>query len=477
MSASAPVLEPLRTRDDGALARRLAISAATTDNPAMPTAQVEAWLADQVRAHAFEVDRIPFADLAGWTFDEPAGDLVHHSGRFFSVRGLRARDPDGPVPTWYQPIIHQPEVGILGIVAAEIGGVLHFLMQAKMEPGNPNLVQLSPTVQATRSNYSRVHRGARVRFLEHVTGPRRGRVLVDVLQSEHGAWFHRKRNRNTVVETDAHPAAGDGFCWLTLGQIHELLARDNVVNMDSRTVLSCLPQAAPGRRPAGRFSGALAASRDPDAGALSPTRELLSWFTDRRVECSVDVDLVPLAGLPGWEAAPDQIARPDRRFFRVIAVDVRAGSREVPGWSQPLFEPFGTGVVAMVVREFGGVLHALVSARAEPGFRDGVELGPTVQCVPRNHGGLPEPRFLREVLAAPQERVRYRCVHSEEGGRFFHAQSEYLVVEARAADGFAAEPPLGFTWATLGQLSELLRHGQYVNVQARTLIACLNAMR
>jgi dTDP-4-dehydro-6-deoxy-alpha-D-glucopyranose 2,3-dehydratase len=476
---SAPVLEPLRSRDDAGLARRLAVSAATTDNPAMPTAQVEAWLADRARAHAFEVHRIPFADLDGWAFREPSGDLAHRSGRFFSVVGLRAKAPDGPVPDWYQPIINQPEVGILGIVAREIGGVLHFLMQAKMEPGNPNLVQLSPTVQATRSNYSGVHRGAPVRFLEHFVGRHRGRVLVDVLQSEHGAWFYRKRNRNMVVETRGHPGGGDEFCWLTLGQIHELMARDNVVNMDSRTVLSCLPQAeVPGRRPAGRFSGSLAASRDPDAGALSTTPELLSWFIDRRVECSVDVGLVPLAGLPGWEATPDEIVRPDRRFFRVVAVDVRAGSREVPGWGQPLFEPFGLGVAAFVVREFGGVLHALVNARAEAGFSDGVELGPTVQCVPWNHeGSREEPRFLREVLAAPEERVRYRCVHSEEGGRFFRAQSEYLVVEALDADGFDAEPPPDYAWATLGQLSALLRHSQYVNVQARTLIACLNALR
>jgi oxidase EvaA len=30
---------------------------------------------------------------------------------------------------------------------------------------------------------------------------------------------------------------------------------------------------------------------------------------------------------------------------------------------------------------------------------------------------------------------------------------------------------------TVGQLTELLRHGQYANVQARTLIACLNSIR
>ncbi len=75
-------------------------------------------------------------------------------------------------------------------------------------------------------------------------------MIADVLQSEHGDWFYRKRNRNMLVEADAGddvPLADD-FCWLTLGQINALLARDNVINMDSRTVLACLPPVGEGRR-------------------------------------------------------------------------------------------------------------------------------------------------------------------------------------------------------------------------------------
>ena len=32
-------------------------------------------------------------------------------------------------------------------------------MQAKVEPGNINSIQLSPTLQATRSNYTKAHGG------------------------------------------------------------------------------------------------------------------------------------------------------------------------------------------------------------------------------------------------------------------------------------------------------------------------------
>jgi dTDP-4-dehydro-6-deoxy-alpha-D-glucopyranose 2,3-dehydratase len=459
----------LRPREDPELPSRLARSTATADGRQLSTDAFGDWMRERAQRHSFEVVRIPFEELRGWRFAEESGNLVHSSGRFFSVEGLRARSPMAGVPVWHQPIINQPEVGILGILVKEFDGVLHLLMQAKMEPGNPNLLQLSPTVQATRSNYTGAHGGKAVPYLEYFVGRTRGRVIVDVLQSEHGAWFYRKRNRNMVVEVDGDVPLGEDFCWLTLGQVHDLIARDNVINMDSRTVLACMPLAASDASSSG---DPVAASRDPNAGALSTTTEILSWFTGQRSDCELEVSRIPLYDLPGWDRDDWEIKRPDDRFFKVIAVDVHASSREVGGWTQPLFEPRGFGVAAFLVKEFGGVLHVLVHARAECGFTDAVELGPTVQCVPWNYYHAAPPLYLDQVLTTDSSRIRYQAIHSEEGGRFLAAESRYLIVDAD--DTVTDQPPAGYTWVTIGQLAELLRHGQYINVQARTLVACLN---
>ncbi|MEV5977405.1 NDP-hexose 2,3-dehydratase family protein [Streptomyces sp. NPDC052114] len=450
--------EALRPADDPALPGRLMASARARDGGLLPTEEFDAWLEGRRRAHPFRVERVPFEEADGWSFAPGTGSLVHSSGRFFSVDGLRVASAEGPYEKWDQPIIRQPEVGILGILVKDFGGVPHFLMQAKMEPGNPNLLQLSPTVQATRSNYTRVHRGSAVRYIEHFVGPGRGRVIADVLQSEHGAWFYHKNNRNMLVETDEDVPLGDDFQWLTLGQLSELLGRDNVVNMDARTVLSCLTPFLP------REGGG--------EGALHPSPELQSWFTGQRSDQDIEVSRIPLRDTEGWHRDAEQIARPDGRFFRVVAVSVQAGSREVARWSQPLFEPTGPGVVAFVVREFGGVTHVLMRARAEPGFRQTVELGPTVQCVPENH--TVEPPLLDYVLAADRSRIRYDAVHSEEGGRFLNAVSRHLVVEVD--DDHPVQPPADCAWFTMTQLGELLRHGNYLSVQARTLLACMNTL-
>ena len=422
------------------------------------TDRVAPWLDDYARTHRFHVQRIPFADLDGWSFAPDTGNLVHRSGRFFSVEGLHVTHPDGPFPEWHQPVINQPEVGVLGILVKEFDGVPHFLMQAKMEPGNPNLLQLSPTVQATRSNYTKVHRGTDVKYLEYFADAPPERVIADVLQSEHGSWFLRKANRNMLVEAVGEVPLEENFCWLTLGQIGELLRHDNVVNMDARTVLACAPAQS-------------------TTGALHSERELLSWITGERARQDRRVRSMPLAGLPGWERGTWSVEHvPDERWFRVMAVSVEAENREVAQWTQPLIEPIGLGVTAFVTRSFGGVPHVLAHARVEGGLMDTLELAPTVQCTPQSYrdaAPAQRPAFLDLVLDAPKERIRYEAVHAEEGGRFHHAQSRYLVVEADESQA-PADPPPGYRWVTPAQLNSLVRHSRYVNVQARSLLACFN---
>nr|WP_308272366.1 NDP-hexose 2,3-dehydratase family protein [Kitasatospora sp. SUK 42] len=425
----------------------------------MSTAEFSGWFAGRRSANRFRVDRIPFNALEGWSFEEGTGNIAHRSGRFFTVEGLHIVVGNGPFPEWQQPIIVQPEVGILGILAKEFDGVLHFLMQAKMEPGNPNLLQLSPTVQATRSNYTKVHRGADVKYLDYFTDRNRSRVLVDVLQSEHGAWFFLKSNRNMIVEVDEDVPVGEDFCWLTLGQIGELLRRDNVVNMDARTVLACAPTA------------------HAEAGVMHSDIDLLSWFTFERSRHDVRVQRIPLSPLQGWERGESSIDHELSRYFRVMAVSVEAGNREVTGWTQPLFEPRARGIVAFVVRRFQGVPHVLVHSRVEAGFRDTVELGPTVQFTPEHYAHLPamsRPRFQELVMDIEPGRIRYDALHSEEGGRFFNAVSRYLIIEADEEQA-PAQPPAGYLWVTPGQLNSLVRHGRYVNVQGRTLLSVINS--
>ncbi|WP_238580850.1 NDP-hexose 2,3-dehydratase family protein [Streptomonospora alba] len=441
-------------------ADRIARSTRTGPDGSVSLSRFRTWFAARVRERKARVTRAPLHALSGWAADPETGDIGHASGGFFTVCGLGAHHPQGPTERWSQPIIEQPEIGILGILAKEFDGVLHLLMQAKTEPGNVDGAQLSPTVQATRSNYTGVHRGKAVPYLEYFLDPPAERIIADSLQSEQGSWFLRKHNRNMVVEAPDEPVPVlEDFCWLTLGQVYELLGEDDVVNMDARTVLSCLP---------------LGGGGDPDRGARHSMTEVLSRITEARARTGLSAARIPLASVERWHRTDSGAIRHESgRFFNVIGVDVATSGREVRQWSQPMIEPCGPGLAALAVKDIGDTPHALLRLRAEPGFREGVELGPTLQCTPENYrdGVLRPPRFLDRVAAAEPGRIRFDAVQSEEGGRFYHARTRNVVLDAAVLDAPDDDPD--YLWLSYPQISCLLDHSHYFNVQARSLVACL----
>jgi oxidase EvaA len=355
-------------------------------------------------------------------------------------------------------------------------------MQAKMEPGNPSPVQLTPTVQATRSNYTQVHEGARPPYVEYFLDANRATRLVDQLQFEQGSAFLAKRNRNMVVFATEDVPVLDDFRWLTMGQVKQLLCIPNLVSMDARTVLSCIPLAG-GADDADEvelslatsaFGMALIESLRARRQAAHSSDDVLGWLTEARCSSTLRVDRIPLRAVAGWSQHPSAIANDRGRYFSVVGVRVEATNREVTRWDQPLIAGVEKGLVAFLVKRLNGVLHFLVQAKVEPGNADTVSLGPTVQCVLGAEcvsDPASWPPFMDLVVDATPEAVRYSCTQAEEGGRFYHVENEYRVVELPESDQLL--PPEGYLWVTLGQLTDFLRHGQ-VNIEARNLLACLS---
>jgi len=119
----------------------------TIDGLLIETEDVVKWLTEQNQSVNVSVQKIEFKELINWEFSD--GRVIHSSGRFYNIDGSRIATNWGSVRQWDQPIINQPEIGYLGFITKEYKRVLHFLMQAKFEPGNVNFVQLSPTLQHT----------------------------------------------------------------------------------------------------------------------------------------------------------------------------------------------------------------------------------------------------------------------------------------------------------------------------------------
>ena len=134
-----------------------------------------------------------------WYLDEKNREIVNRDRAFFRIAGIKGHLSDGH--DIEQPIIIQEEIGYLGIICKEIDGRINFLMQAKIEPGNVNKVQVSPTIQATKSNYSQRHGGRKPLYLEEFQNAAGFEPIYDSIQSEQCSRFLTKFNRNVIIRT------------------------------------------------------------------------------------------------------------------------------------------------------------------------------------------------------------------------------------------------------------------------------------
>lgn len=459
-------------------------SALSGKNPYKSTTEILAWLEDTKKATHHDTKRIGFSQLRQWGFDSVTSNLVHSSGGYFSIEGIRVATNWGNISQWCQPIINQPEIGFLGIITKRIDGVLYFLMQAKIEPGNINTVQLSPTLQATKSNYTQVHKGAVPNYLEYFMRRRSDvRVLMDQLQSEQGARFLKKRNRNIIIEVLSDIEVKKDFCWVTLRQIKELLEFDNVINMDTRTVISGITHPMQdeahyesAHASMSGFGKSVFQSEQSSENSAHSLEEVISWLTELKAFSELTVERIHLDQVTDWHIGEDSIYHSERKYFSVIAVESEIGNREVASWTQPLVESAQEGVIGFIVKEINGVLHFLIQAKLECGNFDNIELAPTVQCLTgdyREGQSEYDVPYLEYILDPSNNNAepRYAAFQSEEGGRFFREQNKNVIVQV--GEEFSADIPENFIWLTLNQIQLFLKFNNYLNIQARSLLAAL----
>ncbi|MBP5384344.1 MAG: NDP-hexose 2,3-dehydratase family protein, partial [Lachnospiraceae bacterium] len=398
-----------------------------------------------------------------------AGIIRNADGSFFQIGGVRLLR-DGKTEK-EQPIIIQNEIGFLGIICTKINGVWHYLMQAKIEPGNVNVVQLSPTIQATKSNFERKHGGKSPLFLDYFLKMQPDHILVDQIQSEQSSRFLCKRNRNVLLMVDEELEETENHRWMTLKQIKEWMHRENLINMDTRTVLSCIPYVLLGEEGDVPFSNRPYFERSAQSIDRRTIVELYKEMNDYKMFCREPVQHVPLHELKDWRMLPDEVSHKSFYPFKVIYCDVEINGREVRHWRQPLIAANGSATIGLICCDDNGVLKFLVKPRAEIGCLDAIELGPTIQ---QDAGANAEEDAITKLFyrkLAAKEGILADIMLSEEGGRFYQEQNRNIIIQADREE--LEDLPKGYVLSDYGTLNLLTQINNCLNIQLRNLLSLL----
>lgn len=441
------------------------------------TQEILDWVDRRNKTLTVSIEKIPFPKDGFWYLDETDGYIRNRKNTFFQLAGLR-QYADGQI-VCEQPVILQNEIGYLGIICKMIDGTLNFLMQAKIEPGNVNAIQISPTIQATKSNFTQAHGGKAPAYLDFFSHSSDYDIIVDQIQSEQSSRFYKKRNRNILIDIGTSEIEVlDSHKWMTLGQIKELMKYPNLVNMDTRTVLSCIPfsimKKDEGEDEKIRDLFKDKALFDSIFGKTdNPLPSIFNLINNYKMYTDLKTELIPLTELESWTITDNEIVCDHDYDFKIIYCNIEIEGREVRKWDQPLVEAIGKAVFGLFTCVDNGCRYFLVKGKPEVGCFDGIELGPVVQMEPsnpRNDLDTVESFFMQKL--ENNEGIIKDVFLSEEGGRFYHEQNRNIIIGINKDE--IKELPDGYFWVRYSTLNNIVQYNNFLNIQLRNLITLLD---
>ena len=418
---------------------------------------INKWLKQQKNKLLFSVKKKSLANLKKWYVTE--NKIYHESKKFFQIVGVRVLSNFHKKKTWDQPLIFQNEIGILGILRRKYEGSFQYLMQAKIEPGNINKLQLSPTVQATKSNFTRVHSGKKVKYHNFFKNLKKTQILVSSIQSEQGNRYLFKFNKNIIINIGGNIELGKNYTWLTKHELCNLVKKNNILNMDSISVFSC------------------AIKKNVNDLPDNSLNKIQHWFYNLKKKYFIKKKMIPLLKIKDWKFDKKSIFHKNQKHFSIIGVKVQTNSREINEWEQPIIQEQKLGLSGFLIKSVNSTPHYLVSFSLKPGLKY-----PGLSCTVRtsnlknclnnpNYTDLMKLHLKKYFIYNTSGKIKYSTIHSDEGGRFFHSQNKYVVVQIDENEKIKINN--NYIWMSHNQILHFIKKGVF-NIDARLLFACFN---
>ena len=387
-------------------------------------------------------------NLDSWYFDEN-NNFSHKSGKFFKVSSI-----------YYKNIISgiliQPDIGTLGLISTFIDGVLHFLIQFKGEPGSIDFFQLSPTVQATKSNYSKVHKGNKPPYWEEFKQLSQQNIIEEAVLSEQGTRYFQKFNRNVILYSEKILPELDNFKWMTLGQIYDFHNTDNSINSCLRSVLSILnPEKEDNKNLLRNYNLHYLLNKNKgDSKVESRTQDGIENFYDKKKDSVV--------------------FNTDLDNFSVLGIKVNLKGREVSSWHQPIVLEDKSFKYYLFRVFINNNINYMWRITEEPGYSFGFMYGPSIMetSYMKNNNDLEEIiNKFKEVGTVTQNKT-FRM--SEEGGRFWRSTADHYIYDVNLKDKDMI--PKEYTVFDNSETYDLLEKG-FLSIEARSLLYFSNSIK
>ena len=410
----------------------------------MSIAKINNWLRVNKENSKLKIKKIDFNKSIQWKFNNKK--ISHIKKSFFYIQAFKFKKER---TSWFQPLIIQNESGILGIVKKKSKNIDYYLLQAKNEPGNIKGLQISPTVQATKSNYLRKHGGKKTEYLNFFKKKnKKNKVLSKSFISEQGTRFLEKFNYNILIETKKNIYRRNNFYWFTKKDLKKALNKKNLLNMDTISVLSSIIKK-------NRF--------DSPLNSFNSIKKKLNFF---KKKYKISKKKIDFRSLKGWKIDKNKIYDLKKKFFSVIFLEVKALKREVRNWDQPIISDFKKSINCIITCYIKNTSHYLLKIALEPGLK-----------TPRFTATICERNFAINSKKLPfmkyvtKKNSKLDIIYSDEGGRFYKNETRNII--SLIPNYKISFSNIKYVWVSHNQMIELIKKN-LVSIEARNLFGSYN---
>ena len=410
------------------------------------------WFNNQKKNNKIKVDIIDISKADNWNASK--NEISHISKKFFKIIGIKIKS-NFFKKKWDQPIILQDELGILGILKDIKSN--KYLLQDKVEPGNKNKIQLSPTVQATKSNFNQIHGGKKVPYLNLFLNQKKINIFN---QSEQGFRYLYKFNSNILVNTKKKLKVLPGFFWFSLSELIKMISKKNLLNMDTLSVISSHIRLNKIDKP------------------INSKKFIKEWFEKKDKIFFLKSKIIPLSQLKDWIYDSKKIVHKNDDHFSVIGIKVKTNKREVNNWCQPILKGKNLALIGFIIKKKDNTNHYLCRYILKPGLKKSV-LTSTVNTAnikkfnkDKNLSLIQKKLIKRFFLNKKFDKSKiYDNIMSDEGGRFYHSEIRYMGLHIDESLGIKLTK--NYIWISQNQMIDMIKNKRF-DIEGRLLFGCLN---
>ena len=183
------------------------------NKPLFKTDEIISWITNLKTKFELDIEFIGLKNISNWERLEYS--IKHSLSKYFSVIAVNIEIESREVKRWGQPLIKPAQEGLIAFIIKKINNTYHFLVQAKLEAGNLDIIELAPTVQCLTGNYRKGKSEYEVPFLDIVLNAHRESIRHLSYQSEEGGRFYKEQNKQMIIEVfdDFEINVPENFIW------------------------------------------------------------------------------------------------------------------------------------------------------------------------------------------------------------------------------------------------------------------------